>query len=108
MTSPNVTIYGIPSSNDTTDNNNIELVLNGVKPAQGTTGTGGATGNQWDSFHSTTAGTVTDAWAALEFFGQVTFDQLIFLEGGAFTDGGWFTATPTIEVRVNGTWTAVS
>lgn len=60
----------------------------------------------WDSYHG--GGATSDDWIGV-IFPPSNCDQLVFVEGSAFADGGWFTAEPTIEYTTNGTsWTAVS
>ncbi len=101
----NVTKYGVPFSRfvATGGGGPLTRTIDGTKPADGTTG---SAANQWDDYHG--GGAETDTWIGLIFIGEVSFTSIMFQEGGAYSDGGFFTAEPTIEVRVGGTWTAVS
>ncbi len=101
----NLSLYGVPISraNSAGGGGPISVIQNGVKPAPGTSG--GA--NQWDGFVGGAGGAAGD-WCGLEMFGVVSFTSVVFQEGGAFSDGGWFLGTPAIQVRVSGVWTAVT
>jgi hypothetical protein len=100
----NLTLLGVPISARAGSGGGgiISIIQNGVKPANGTSGNDS---NQWDSFAG--GGQSTD-WIGLEMFGTVSFTSVMFQEGGAFSDGGWFTSTPTIQVRQSGVWNNVT
>ncbi|WP_412062454.1 PQQ-dependent sugar dehydrogenase [Rubrivirga sp. IMCC45206] len=48
------------------------------------------------------------SWVQIETDGARAFSGVAFQEGGAFADGGWFEASPRVEVRQGGTWRAVT
>lgn len=101
----NLSLYGVPISRATSAGGGgpISVIQDGVKPAAGTSG--GA--NQWDGFVGGAGGASGD-WCGLEMFGTVSFTSVVFQEGGAFGDGGWYTSTPTIQVRQSGVWNNVT
>ncbi|MBE5732110.1 MAG: hypothetical protein E7353_03645 [Clostridiales bacterium] len=60
--------------------------------------------NVYDSF---TGSGPNNFWMGYEFADEMTFEKLVFQEGGIFGDGGYFAEVPVIQVRQNGKWNEV-
>ena len=86
-------------------NHDILFWYDNVYLANGTTST---STNSYDSFNSNDAGTRTTDWYGYTFPISLVFSGIAFQQGGEFSDGGWFTSTPNIQVLVGSTWTTVS
>jgi hypothetical protein len=71
----------------------------------------GTSSNQYDTFGAT-FNDMLGSREKIQWFG-VQFDQgysvshVIFYEGGHWWDGGWFGATPYVQVLIDGEWTDV-
>jgi len=102
----NLSLLGVPISAYTGAGGGgaISVIQDGVKPSSGTSATDG---NQWDSYAG--GGKTTD-WVGLDYgTTSCSFTSVVFQEGGAFGDGGWFSSgTVKVQVRQSGSWVDVS
>jgi len=86
-------------------NHDLNVVRDNVYPAVASTD--GST--QYDTYANADHGTRTDDWIGYDYGSTIyTWSSVMWQTGEVFIDGGWFTAEPTIEVKVSGVWTAVS
>ena len=81
---------------------NLEVIRDGDRPAPGSQDSA----RQYDTYRGDTA--ATEDWIGYEVRRAHQFTRVVFQEGRQFGDGGWFASGPTVQVRQNGAWTAVS
>lgn len=61
---------------------------------------------QYDTYCG--GGELESLWVGLTFDKELSLSKVKFTEGFHFWDGGWFEKTPSVEVLIDGKWTAVS
>lgn len=80
---------------------NVQTIYDFIIPTAGSSDAG----TQYDTYRFTDR--PESVYAGVEFDVAVELAGVAFTEGMHFWDGGWFAETPTIEVLIDGTWTAV-
>jgi hypothetical protein len=91
------TIVALVTAPTGVSNTNIEVIRDGLAPA-------GSVDPMLE--YDTNDGTPkTEDWIGYEFATQQTFTSVVFQDGIKFTDGGWFSATPQIQVDPDGSQT---
>ncbi len=80
----------------------LSVIRDGDKPPVGN----GDTTRQFDSYDGSNA--ASEDWVGYTFATARTFTRVVFQEGIHFWDGGWFTASPIVQVRQGASWVTVS
>jgi hypothetical protein len=50
----------------------------------------------------------SSSWWGYTWPRSYTVNKVVYTTGNMFSDGGWFSTVPTVQVRVNGVWTNVT
>ncbi|MBO5224250.1 MAG: hypothetical protein J6C23_07050 [Clostridia bacterium] len=83
----------------------LNVIKSGILQPTGNVGGYNSLGvNVYDSY---TGAGPNNFWMGYEFADEMTFEKLVFQEGGIFGDGGYFAEVPVIQVRQNGQWNEV-
>ena len=96
-----VEIKAIPYGKGITSAGESNLLVDGAIPY-----TGRSTAIQ-EQFEIKPASPSDDIWAGIAFDGKYAINGLKFVEGKQNKKGGWYTETPTVEVLLDGKWTAI-
>ncbi len=49
----------------------------------------------------------TEAWFGVTYSAKTWIDRFVYVNGNKFSDGGWFSEAPVVQVLINGVWTTV-
>ncbi len=79
-------------------NKNIEIIRDGITPPAGGTNVN----DQYDTYNG--GGARATDWIGYTFAEVRTFGSVLFQEGMNVSTGGFFAASPIIEIRVGGQW----
>ena len=83
----------------------LNVIKSGMlQPTGNVGGYNNMSANVYDSY---TGSGPNNFWMGYEFADEMTFEKLVFQEGGIFGDGGYFAEVPVIQVRQNGQWNEV-
>ncbi len=96
-----IEIKAIPYGKGITSAGESNLLVDGTIPY-----TGSPTAVQ-EQFEIKAASADESIWAGIEFDGAYAINGLRFVEGKQNKKGGWYAETPTVEVLIDGKWTAI-
>ena len=96
-----VEIEAIPTGKGITSAGDQTLVFDGIIPYYG-----GSTAVR-EQYELKPEAEGADVWAGILFDREFAINGLKFVEGKHNKKGGWFTQTPTVEVLIDGNWTAI-